>query len=271
MPIDNLSDRVSALNVSLGGVQLPVPDGTISSGDRQHAAGLYAGILSGSAGAATGSGTLDGPGALLSATVVIGRRVAVALSGPGADITVTQNIGHTAFGALVGPGSLIEATTVSLDNSIWDNNDEEWGQADLVYSEARPIMLVAAEFYRADDGVNFGDQPIEASLTRTGLAIIGRDRFGQWTIDPTVIKEIVGLYPIIKGNPGTVIQIWCGSQESPDDSVAWEGPYDFRVGIDSFLDFLVSGRYLAVRFTSVGQLPWELMSYGMDIAIVGGR
>jgi len=34
---------------------------------------------------------------------------------------------------------------------------------------------------------------------------------------------------------------------------------------------LVSGRYLAVRFTSVGQLPWELMSYGMDIAIVGGR
>ena len=40
MPIDTLSKRVSALRQTL-----PIPDGTISQGDRQHVLWQYSGIL----------------------------------------------------------------------------------------------------------------------------------------------------------------------------------------------------------------------------------
>lgn len=40
MAVDTLSKRVSALNISL-----PIPDGTISAGDRQHVLWTYSGIL----------------------------------------------------------------------------------------------------------------------------------------------------------------------------------------------------------------------------------
>ncbi len=42
MAVDTLSKRVSALNMSL-----PIPDGTISAGDRQHVLWTYSGILAG--------------------------------------------------------------------------------------------------------------------------------------------------------------------------------------------------------------------------------
>lgn len=40
MAVDTLSKRVSALNKSL-----PIPDGTLDAGDRQHIAWSYSGIL----------------------------------------------------------------------------------------------------------------------------------------------------------------------------------------------------------------------------------
>lgn len=177
----------------------------------------------------------------------------------------------TGTGVLLPSFPVVISDGIVPDSSIWDNNDEEWGQADLVYSEARPIMLVGIEFYRADDGIDFGPVPIDATLTRTGLTIVGQDRFGQFTVDPGVMKQVCGMWPIFQANPGTVVQLWAGGQENPDDPITWEGPYDFRIGIDSFQDFTVSGRYNAVRFTSVAQKPWSLLSYDLDIEPVGER
>jgi len=131
--------------------------------------------------------------------------------------------------------------------------------------------IIGNAFFQAEAGVNFGDVAVNVSLVRTGLTIYGRDRFGQWKIDPGLVKEITGLFPMIRGLPGTVIKVSVGFQDDPNDPVTWEGPYDYVLGQNFFQDFTIAGKYLAVRFESVGQESWELVSYDLDIELVGGR
>ena len=45
MAIDTLAKRASVLNIA--SLQLPIPDGTISQGDRQSLLRVYTGILAG--------------------------------------------------------------------------------------------------------------------------------------------------------------------------------------------------------------------------------
>jgi hypothetical protein len=160
---------------------------------------------------------------------------------------------------------------VALGDFSWDQTDREWGTASAVYSESKPVAIIADKFYQFDSGVTFAVGPVEVTLTRTGLTIVGQDRFGQWQIDPGTIKEVLGMWPVFRAPTGTIVQLWVGAQESTDDPITWEGPYDFQVGVSSFQDFTVSGRYVAVRFSSKGQLPWELLSYDLDIVNVGER
>jgi hypothetical protein len=160
---------------------------------------------------------------------------------------------------------------MALGDLSWDETDRAWGDASAIYSESRPVAILGDRFFQFDSGSNFQAGPVQVSLTRTGLTITGQDRFGQWTIDPGLIKEILGMWPVFKGVTGTIVQLWVGSQDSPGEEITFEGPYDFRIGIDDFQDFNKSGRYMAVRFTSSGQPPWELLSYDVDLEPVGER
>jgi len=160
---------------------------------------------------------------------------------------------------------------VALGDLSWDETDRQWGDASAVYSEAKPVAIIGDRFYQFDSGVTFAAGPVEVSLTRTGLTILGQDRFGQWEIDPSIIKMVLGMWPVFRAAKGTVVQLWVGGQDSADEEITWEGPYDFQIGVDDFQDFTVSGRMIAVRFTSKGQLPWELLSYDLDIVPVGER
>ena len=177
----------------------------------------------------------------------------------------------TGVGELASTKAFLVVVTYVPDPEIWDTDDKAWDAADIIYSEARPVMIVGNEFYQADNGINFGGSPIRVQLGRTALTIFGRDRQGQWKASPNIIKMVSNVYPLIKGTPGTVVKISIGAQESTEDPISWEGPRDFRVGIDSFLDFLISGRYLAIRFESEDQSPWELISYDLDLEVLGGR
>jgi hypothetical protein len=160
---------------------------------------------------------------------------------------------------------------MALGDLTWDETDRAWGDASAIYSESRPVAIIGDRFYQFDAGVNFAVGPVEVTLGRTGLTIVGQDRFGQWMVDPGVEKLVTGMWPVFRAPAGTVVQIWVGAQESTEDPITWEGPRDFRVGIDKFQDFLVSGTHIAVRFTSMGQPPWELLSYDLDIEPVGER
>ena len=186
-------------------------------------------------------------------------------------IGISTRRGFTLVIDLLAPRAQLAAATFVPDPTIWETDNQAWGDADFIYSEAKPVMIIENSFWQADEGARFDSVDVQVVLTRTGLAITGKDRFGNWKVDPATVKEITGIYPMIKGVPGTILKISIGSQMTTDEPIYWEGPYEFTVGVNYFQDFTVSGRYLAVKFESEGQATWELSSYDLDLEEVGDR
>jgi hypothetical protein len=170
------------------------------------------------------------------------------------------------------PAVLIESVLNVPNAEIWDNADRPWGQADAVYAEAKPVMLFGNRFFQADNGaLDELENPVEVRLVRTGLTVSGRDRKGEWTHEPTIVKEITGIYPVIRGVAGSRIYIAVGSQMLAEESILWTPEKEFILGQDFFLDFIVAGRFLALSLRSLGQHPWELISYELEVPLIGSR
>lgn len=164
-----------------------------------------------------------------------------------------------------------------VDTVIWQDDTGAWSDATAIFSKAKPVLIDGNNFYVVDEGLDFKDGegvnavPVVVSLVRSGLTIYGRDQEGNPKNDPTVIKNIQGIWPEIDAAPGTVIQVYVGFQDTAVAPVLWQGPRDFVVGEDFYLDFIVTGRYIAVRFESSGQPVWVLSAYDLDIERAGGR
>lgn len=183
--------------------------------------------------------------------------------------TVTQHI--TGSGALVMPLPLVVAATNVPDPTIWETDNQPWGSADFAYADNKPVMIIGNEFWQADRALRFGETPLQVSLVRSGLTIFGRDRFGNWKSDPTSMKICQGLWPVIRGTPGQIVRVYCGAQDSTDEPIRWASPHNYVIGTTRFCDFTVTGVFLAVRFESQDIDPWELLSYDMDIELIGER
>lgn len=151
----------------------------------------------------------------------------------------------------------------------WEAQDREWGQGINVLSEDKPIFILDDSFYQEGNGTLYQNLPIHCRLVRTGLAVTAKGRKGEWTVDTTSVKEVTGIWPVIKGVPGTVVKIRIGASDAQDSEIRWDVERDFIVGADKFLDYVISGVYLAVSFRSEGQPPWELLSYELEVNVVG--
>lgn len=153
-----------------------------------------------------------------------------------------------------------------VDTVKWQQDTGVWNEASAVFSKARPVMITGNNFYVADElGVDALEHSMAVVIGRSGLTIYSRDQEGNPKNDTEVIKSVQGIWPEIEAPPGTRIQIWIGSQPTATAPVTWTGPRDFVVGETIYLDFIVTGRYLSVRFESVGQPVWVLSSYDLDI------
>jgi len=194
-----------------------------------------------------------------------------ALIAPHPGLIAAPVSGYHGTGALIAPAATIEAVTLVPDPTIWDTDNQPWGSADFIYAQAKPVMIIGNEFYQADSDLRFGEISLKVVLSRTGLTILGRDRFGQWKSDPSSMKEVTGVWPLIRGTAGTIIDVYIGAQDSTEDPVRWEGPYQYTCGQTTYMDFSVTGRFLGIRFESLDQEPWELLSYDLELELVGER
>lgn len=158
-----------------------------------------------------------------------------------------------------------------VDTVVWDEDTGAWSDASAIFSKAKPLQIIGNNFYVADEGPDFAGTPINVVLSRDGLTIYDRDQEGNAKNDPTVIKNIQGIWPEIMAPEGTIVKVYVGFQDSIGDGITWQGPRNFVVGTDFFLDFIVTGRYIAVRFESSGQPIWVLSAYDLDIENAGGR
>lgn len=137
----------------------------------------------------------------------------------------------------------------------WEDDDATWKGVELKSRDFLPVFLDGTTFFGLGiDATN----ALEIVLERK--AIIHEDGFvvqGQF------------VWPQILGPEGGIILITLGASDTPDGAITWEGPYDFVIGTDTFSDYIVEGKYLAIRFTSTGIASWTLQSYSIDYEIIG--
>ena len=174
------------------------------------------------------------------ATVVAGGGRVVLGSGA----AVSQNASTNSFGEVTGP----------LDVS-WEGDDETWGGVDLTAKDFMPIFINGSDFFILGQNANLGKACFverKAVVEGQGVALLGS-----------------AVWPQILGPVGSSVQISLGAHDTPDGAIDWEGPYDFVIGQDEFVDFCVSGKYLAVRIESQEIPVWTLQSFTIEYEIIG--
>jgi len=152
---------------------------------------------------------------------------------------------------------------------LWKSNSNTWAGAGLAFGEATPVFLSSDVFYQADTNF-FGEEigTIDVLLERVGLPLIA-DK-----VDPSSIKLITRIWPLIIGKVGDTIDIAIGTQQnSPAEAPVYETAKTWTIGTTEFIDALASGRYLCFKITSAasGQTaePWTLVNYVIDFEVIG--
>lgn len=166
--------------------------------------------------------------------------------------------------ASVGPVEEPSTTTWDTVTGGWDEQQHPWSsvrkQQLLVASPSRSQIL------RLDSGLLDGGQPVECTLLREGLSIVGKRRDGSPVVDFNKRKLVTRIWPIVEGGP---ISIRLGTQQTSEGPVTWTARQSFDPITQEYLDFCIEGRAVAIEFYSKAEVAWRLSSYKLDMEIVG--
>jgi len=155
----------------------------------------------------------------------------------------------------IAPGVLISATYTwaTLPYATWTEWSGTW--TSRTFSPVAPSMVAASDLlYQLDDGNQFGGVDALCYVERTGL-----------DLGPG-LHTVTNVYPMTEGN---AVDVYVGSQLSPNDAVAWAGPITFNPGTDYKVDCMVTGRYHSIKFQSQDNVSWAVNGYGVDYIDAG--
>ena len=164
------------------------------------------------------------------------------------------------------PDPVIDNVDVIIDQRdiLIDGSRLNPAQLSTLMAQPSPSNLLLAEDTNQFSGVN-----MTSFVERTGLAIVGRDRQGSPKVDMNVIKFVRGIIPRFGKITGPV-DISAGFQDFPGGPVTFAPAYSFDPAVDRIAPFLdVSGKLIAVKFSSSTNIDWRLDGYQIDLELGG--
>lgn len=157
-------------------------------------------------------------------------------------------------------GDIIDDVT-----SVIDGNPFSAGKLRLLGSQAITANSKLIEF---DVGnTNLGTN-MESHAERTGLTIVGQDRFGEPKVSNSTTKMVQRLYP--KVDATGVVDIYIGAQSRLGGSVVYSGPYSFDPYVDNHIDVRVQGKAVCFKIGSTGDIAWNASGAAMLLKVIGG-
>lgn len=100
---------------------------------------------------------------------------------------------------------------------------------------------------------------------RAELVIIDETHLACSASFQKIIEHYEGIRLRIQGNTGETVKIQIGSQTDPFTEPVWGDVMNHVIGSTIANDCLVSGRYIAVRFSTGTAYQWRLDSYDIDV------
>lgn len=161
--------------------------------------------------------------------------------------------------ANIGPIDAEDNATWASDDDPWGVDDTLWGGPDMVPYTNRVMMGASTQkLYMLDGAYGFAGVAPSTLLERRGIS------FGS----PDTIKLVKSVQPIIYGQVGSVVNISVGSHSDLNEEPTWT-TRQFTIGSTKKCFFLVSGRYIAIKYESNGSYKNRLDSYQLDVEVVG--
>lgn len=124
-------------------------------------------------------------------------------------------------------------------------------------------------FLLFDEGFSSEGSDFRGYVERLGIPLAGVGRDGNPILDERNRKSLTEVWPQIRQQNGTSVDIYVGGQEQLDGPVTWDGPHQFRPGVDEMVDCYAEGRYLAYRIETDDQSQWKLDSLKLNVNDLG--
>jgi len=173
---------------------------------------------------------------------------------------------HIAIGE-VAEGS---ATTWASSTGTWGSTSSLWNSRVSSAAANELLMLDGAntKFFKGDSTNQFDAVNVSSFVEKTGLAIIGKDRFGQPKVDLEHRKIIRRIWLKLEGGPVTVRALM---QEELKGSVTYSSSMPFDPATQRYVDLPtpLSGLLMGLRIESEADVNWKLHGYDIDYEVLG--
>lgn len=161
-------------------------------------------------------------------------------------------VNHAAFG----PVDNGLSGSWDSDPAPWDSDLTAWNGPDYVPSTTRTLLASAnKKLYTMDVSAAFDGQLPNAFIERRGLTLGADDR----------LKLVRGVRPRITGTVGQIVNIQVGASDDPYADPVYGPTMQHIIGETLHDDCYISGRYIAVRFSTNNSFVWRLDSYDLDV------
>ena len=166
-----------------------------------------------------------------------------------------SNVTYGAFGQINYSSSATTWASLGTAGTTWATIGSTWDENEYSPAEARLLMTHTTPYISLQDsGTSDFGSLITATLERTGM------HMG----DPYTIKLAKSLYPRIDGTSGSTVSIQFGASMYADESPTWGPVQTFTIGQSQKIDSMISGRFLAVRFSNSDFYSWRIKSFGLE-------
>jgi hypothetical protein len=151
---------------------------------------------------------------------------------------------------------------------LWEDDEVTWEGDELPWAafQRRRVLLAGTDSTKLmflDDGLTRDGAAYTATLQRSGLALIGRKRSGEWIEDHQQVKMASRLWPKLQGGP---VNIRLGIQSTVNGTVTWTTAQAFDPTTTVVKDFgPLSGRALAIEYQTTASTHWRLDGYKYEI------
>lgn len=173
-------------------------------------------------------------------------------------------IAHIELG-IINPGGTSDQWNLAV--GTWDSDSQVWDQRQ--YNPAQRSILMGQPsgpaLFQADTTNQFNSVDTSVVLERQGLAL---PLTPEGPPDMNYVKQVVRVFPRITGTVGGVVQVYVGASMIPGVAPTYLPPVPFIIGTTNHIDALVSGRLLAIKFSSSTTLDWKLSGYEFDVVNV---
>lgn len=160
--------------------------------------------------------------------------------------------------------SAVGAERWSEQTLTWAQIANSWSQNEASSNEARLIVATTTPGIGLANtsSLDFGSS-ISWYLEKTGIAL---------SPDADAVRPISRVRPRLDAIPGTQLTVQLATTMNADDTPTYATSSTYTQGTTNYVNqYTKAGRYGAVKFTGVGDLPAALKTYQLEVPDTGGR